>query len=117
MDKKKRMIIGTIVVIVVLIVSIILISKNMGNNGTGKEKAEQTTTIEQSKEETTLRDDEYPTLEDITEDEKESNTNYFDNVEVYEETTKKGNNSQESEAYPGENDGWSPIVSPDELEE
>lgn len=42
---------------------------------------------------------------------------------MYEETTKKSKKSKkkntdknESEAYPGENEGWSPIVSPDDLD-
>lgn len=50
-----------------------------------------------------------------------STTNYFDNIDVVEETTKKKNKrnkkDKESEAYPGENDGWSPLVSPDDLEQ
>lgn len=117
MNKKKQIIIGAIVVIIVLIIGIAITKINIGNSSNAETKSENAITTVQNQEETTLDDDEYPTLEDITEDEKESNTNYFDNVEVYEETTKKGNNSQESEAYPGENDGWSPIVSPDELEE
>lgn len=29
---------------------------------------------------------------------------------------KKNTDKNESEAYPGENDGWSPIVSPDDLD-
>lgn len=48
-------------------------------------------------------------------------TNYWDNISIIEEpqnkepkTNKKGETV--TEEYPGQDDGWSPIVSPDDLE-
>ena len=47
-------------------------------------------------------------------------TNYWDNISIIEEsqnkepkTNKKGETV--TEEYPGQDDGWSPIVSPDDL--
>lgn len=51
----------------------------------------------------------------------DSTTNYWDNVEVVEdvnetETVTDANGETVTEAYPGEHSGWSPIVSPEDLE-
>lgn len=120
MDKKKQIIIGAIVVIIVFIIGIAITKINIGNSSNAETKSENAITTVQNQEETTLDDDEYPTVETHTEDANAASTNYFDNVDVVEETTKKGKKNkknQESEAYPGENDGWSPLVSPDDLEQ
>ena len=86
-----------------------------------KEKIKTNFTTEREEEETDTK--EYVTLPEVTETENNETTDYFQNVSVYEETTKKSKKSKkkntdkkESEAYPGENDGWSPIVSPDDLD-
>ena len=89
-----------------------------------KEKIKTNFTTEREEEEEEETDTkEYATLPEVTETENNETTDYFQNVSVYEETTKKSKKSKkkntdkkESEAYPGENDGWSPIVSPDDLD-
>lgn len=123
MNKKTKTIIGGLVILIIVIAIVIVIKVNTGKDD--KSKAVDTTAIEQSqgaKENQTKPDDEnYVTIPPETEAVNKSTTNYFDNIDVVEETTKKKNKrnkkDNESEAYPGENDGWSPLVSPDDLEQ
>lgn len=126
MDKNKKLIIGAVVIVVVLIITMIIIKINIGNGD--KNTSDTVTTVAgQVQEKNASGDEEYVTLPEQTEKTEEvSETNYFDNMSIYEETSKKAkkknkknkkNKNQETEAYPGENDGWSPIVSPDDLEQ
>lgn len=123
MNKKTKAMIGGLVILIIVIAIVIVIKVNTGKDD--KSKAVDTTAIEQSqgaKENQTKPDDKnYVTIPPETEAVNKSTTNYFDNIDVVEETTKKKNKrnkkDNESEAYPGENDGWSPLVSPDDLEQ
>lgn len=119
MDKKKKIIFGAvaIIVIIAIIIGILVI------NGTGKtdgdkktENVSVTTTVSSDMEEVTFTD------EPTEAKENEEETNFWDNVEVIEQTDSNEpktdkNGETVTEAYPGENDGWSPIVSPDDLEQ
>lgn len=121
MNKKAKTLLGIVVIIFVVAVALLLSNLDMGNSSDTATKPEQTaTTAEQMKEETTLDDKEYPTVPEHTEDAKAPSTNYFENIDIVEETTKKSKKkkkNKETEAYAGEEDGWSPLVSPDDLEQ
>lgn len=121
MDKKKNITIGVVIIFVVLIAVIIIMEVNMSNSDKSKNATnESTMTAEREQVETTLTDEEYPTVPEHTDDKNLASTNYFDNVEIIEETTKKSKKKKkkkETEAYAGEEDGWSPLVSPDDLEQ
>lgn len=139
MNKSKKifMIIAGVIALIAIIVALIV---SGGNN-----KGEIETIGETTQSVTTT---EFPTIEDleiletdekgevVTEKEtkKENNedsetTNYWENVEIYEdggdvkplldeegETMTDGNGEVVMEEYPGQNDGWSPIVKPEDLE-
>ena len=104
-------------------------NKNTTNNNETTTVTQTTADANEKANEQTNDTKEYATLEDITETAGDSETNYFDNVSVYEGegTTKKAGSSKknkkknnknqetESEAYEGQNDGWSPVVSPEDL--
>lgn len=138
MNKKVKITAIALVVIVLLVILVTCFSNKEDTNNinetedtnninettvettSAKEKIKTNSTAE-SEEETDTK--EYATLPEVTETENNETTDYFQNVSVYEETTKKSKKSKkkntdknESEAYPGENDGWSPIVSPDDLD-
>lgn len=122
MNKKTKAIIGGLVILMIIIVVFIAIKVNTGKDD--KNKAVDTTAVEQSQAErdnqTKSGDENYVTIPPETEAVNKSTTNYFDNMDIGEETTKKKKKNKkdnESEAYPGENDGWSPLVSPDDLEQ
>lgn len=124
MDKNKKLVIGAVVILIVLIIAIIILKININNDD--KNASDMVTTVVGQVQEKNVSDNEYVTLPEQTEETKVSETNYFDNMSIYEETSKKAkkknkkdkkNKNQETEAYPGENDGWSPIVSPDDLEQ
>ncbi|MCI9616468.1 MAG: hypothetical protein HFG31_00520 [Eubacterium sp.] len=123
MNKKTKTIIGSVIILIIIAAVIIAVKVNVSKND--KNKAAETTVVEQnqsvSDNQTKSGDDNYVTIQPETEAVNKSTTNYFDNIDVVEETTKKKNKrnkkDKESEAYPGENDGWSPLVSPDDLEQ
>ncbi len=131
MNKKVKITAIALVVIVLLVILVTCFSNKEDTNNinettvettSAKEKIKTNFTTERGEEEETDTK-EYATLPEVTETENNETTDYFQNVSVYEETTKKSKKSKkkntdkkESEAYPGENDGWSPIVSPDDLD-
>ncbi len=130
MNKKVKITAIALVVIVLLVILVTCFSNKEDTNNINETTVETTSAKEkiktnfttESEEETDTK--EYATLPEVTETENNETTDYFQNVSVYEETTKKSKKSKkkkntdknESEAYPGENDGWSPIVSPDDLD-
>ena len=129
MNKKVKITAIALVVIVLLVILVTCFSNKEDTNNINETTAETTSAKEKIKTNfTTEREEEtdtkeYATLPEVTETENNETTDYFQNVSVYEETTKKSKKSKkkntdknESEAYPGENDGWSPIVSPDDLD-
>ena len=134
MNKKVKITAIALVVIVLLVILVTCFSNKEDTNNinettvettSAKEKIKTNFTTEREEEEEEEETDtkEYATLPEVTETENNETTDYFQNVSVYEETTKKSKKSKmkntdkkESEAYPGENDGWSPIVSPDDLD-
>lgn len=135
MDKKKKNIIAIAVVAVILIAIVVLVVVGR-NNKDDKEKESMVTTTVST--ETTITDknaDKATDPQDLPVDDEETTkkksgskkkdknkeTNFWDNVSVIEETQRsepKTNKKGETitEEYPGQNDGWSPIVSPDDLE-
>lgn len=123
MNKKTKTIIGGVIILIIIAVVIITVKVNVSKNY--KNKSVDTTAVKQSQgvreNQTKSGDENYATIPPETEAVNKSTTNYFDNIDVVEETTKKKNKrnkkNKESEAYPGENDGWSPLVSPDDLEQ
>lgn len=134
MNKKVKITAIALVGIVLLVILVTCFSNKEDTNNinettvettSAKEKIKTNFTTEREEEEEEEETDtkEYATLPEVTETENNETTDYFQNVSVYEETTKKSKKSKkkntdkkESEAYPGENDGWSPIVSPDDLD-
>jgi anionic cell wall polymer biosynthesis LytR-Cps2A-Psr (LCP) family protein len=128
MNKKVKTIISVVVIVVIVLAIIFAVSistsKKAHNNGAGSETSATSTEITQA-EETTLQ------AESVQESNKsdgtdetgnsDKETNYWDNVEVYEDGDSTENVTNEkgetvTEEYPGEDSGWSPIVSPDDLE-
>ena len=126
--KKERivMIVAVIVLVAVIVIAVAVTLNNAGIGNKGKE--EKTTSTE-------VLTFEEPETEG---DAKSEESDYWNNVQVYEETVakemvtnkkgeavtdKNGENvtvdkkEKVSEAYPGEAEGWSPIVSPDDLED
>lgn len=134
MNKKKVIIgfVGLVVIFIAIITVVAFVQYNTHHNRQGSIPTQtqttmtEETTIEQQKETDSRDDEDYPTVSVPQTETQVSETNYFDNIEVVEETTKKNKKSKKNkknkktkatEAYPGENDGWSPIVSPDDLEQ
>ena len=123
MNKKAKAVLSGLAILITIIVVVIVIKVNTDKGD--KNKSVDTTAVEQSQgvreNQTKSGDENYATIPPETEAVNKSTTNYFDNIDVVEETTKKKNKrnkkNKESEAYPGENDGWSPLVSPDDLEQ
>lgn len=143
MDKKTKKIACIVVALILIVLIIIFVSVTLGNKGVTKQ--DETTISNQeslsskdqtqetavnvegqsqknenkdNKDKTTKSDGEIVTVEEITEKATKKSKDPFEDIEVYEETKKKGDDKgQEQEAYPGEKDGWSPIVSPDDLEQ
>lgn len=129
MDKKTKKIAGiaaiAVLIVLIIIVCVVMFNKGVTNNETttlNKENvtsgtATQAADKKSDKDKANKSDEELPTFEQVTE-KKDNNKDPFKDVEIYEETTKKGKTKKnKKEAYPGENDGWSPIVSPDDLEQ
>lgn len=133
MNKNKKILI-IVVGIIALIATVIALMVSCGNN-----KGEvETTTIETTglttvaDENETIGDLEIPETDEngeiVTEkvtkknkkdEEDKETTNYWDNIEVFEdanETVTDENGDVISEDYPGQNSGWSPIVKPEDLE-
>lgn len=128
MNKKIVRTVVVVVIAVLVIAAVVLHEKNKNttNNNETTTVTQTTADANEKANEQTNDTKEYATLEDITETAGDSETNYFDNVSVYEGegTTKKASSSKnnkkknketESEAYEGQNDGWSPVVSPEDL--
>ena len=139
MNKKTKIIVGIVVAVIVVAVLGVVISQNVGKKGkseniqTSSQNTEsrqvESQQAESKQEDTTLSEgvttggEEKQTQKGKKKKKADQNatTNYWDNVQVYEDagsdeeiTNEKG--EKITEAYPGENDGWSPIVSPDDLE-
>ncbi len=120
MDKKKKVI--AVVAAAVVLVVVIIVGVSIGQNNK-KSHTQNITTI--SNGESGVSGENSSSQESLTAAEDANNkgnkeTNYWDNVEVYEETQRQEditnkNGEKVTEAYPGEQDGWSPIVSPDDL--
>lgn len=144
MDKKKKNIIAIalVAVIVIAIIVAVVVSKKskdsdtpQTNNATAVQVEttvtagnENVTTAENGNEDLPIVGDE-TTAKSRKSSKKSSKkgnknnkeTNYWDNISIIEEsqnkepkTNKKGETV--TEEYPGQDDGWSPIVSPDDLE-
>lgn len=131
MKDKKNLgkIIAAIVAIVVAVVVIVLITTLLSDGNAKKDNESTTpdvTTIEENTtiedvtiENTTVDEGEYATVADDSNDSAEdSDEDVWDDIQIVEDggeapTDEKGNVVEE--AYPGEKDGWSPIVSPDDL--
>lgn len=124
MDKTKKIIIGVVAVIAIVVIGIVV--AKMGSNPETKKETENVgatteASVDANAEEVTFAEDEK--AEDGKNDKGNSDeeTNFWDNVEVIEQTdsteVKTDKNGETiTESYPGEDDGWSPIVSPDDLE-
>lgn len=117
MKKEMKILIPTVVV-AVIIVAIISASCIGGKNKEKETTASEVSTSDSVTIETTISE-----VSTSASDNKENNeeTNYWDTVEMYEDVpAKEGAKDDEgesvSEEYPGQNDGWSPIVSPEDLE-
>lgn len=141
MSNKKRNIIGIaillIIAVIIIVVLVVSCSKKEKSDGMFRTTQELFTSQEESKTETQVVTCEAVTNqkgEKVTNEKgeavtkkskkkKEKTTNFWDSISVYEdtkpakETEPKTNKKGETvtEAYPGANDGWSPIVSPDDL--
>ena len=143
MDKKKKNIIAIalVAVIVIAIIVAVVVSKKgkdsdtpQTNNATA---AQVETTVTAGNENVTTAEngnEDLPVVGDVITAKSKKNskksskkgnknnkeTNYWDNISIIEEsqnkepkTNKKGETV--TEEYPGQDDGWSPIVSPDDL--
>lgn len=143
MDKKKKNIIAIalVAVIVIAIIVAVVVSKKgkndtpQTNNPTAAQVEttvaagnENVTTAENGNEDLPVAGDE--TTAKSSKNSKKSSkkgnknnkeTNYWDNISIIEETQNKEPKTNKkgetvTEEYPGQDDGWSPIVSPDDLE-
>ena len=117
MSKKKSIIIVGIVAVILVVVLIVVLHPS----GTGKDaenKMEVTTTNYQT--------DEADDNNSMDNESAEGETNYWDSVDMIEDgnaADNEGNNentadeqvSGDSEEYPGQDDGWSPIVPADDV--
>lgn len=138
-DNKVKIISTVIIVIVIVAVLGVVISKNSGKDSDSKEQPvtiQQTEGVQNESQQGESQQEALSSSENVTsnnekaqgkkskknkKDKKNETTNYWDGVQVYEETGSNEEMTNEkgekiTEAYPGENDGWSPIVSPDDLE-
>ncbi len=114
--KGIKKIIGVVIVAVLLIVVVLFSAVSLNKNA----KKDEATT----KEAAQVVTNENATTQNADKSD-DGETNFWDNISVYEETKASDkkeaptdkNGETKTEAYPGENDGWSPIVSPDDLEE
>lgn len=117
MSKKKSIIIVGIVAVILAVVLIVVLHPS----GTGKDaenKMEVTTANYQT--------DEADDNNSMDNESAEGETNYWDSVDMIEDgnaADNEGNNentadeqvSGDSEEYPGQDDGWSPIVPADDV--
>lgn len=117
MPKKKSIIIVGIVAVILAVVLIVVLHPS----GTGKDaenKMKVTTTNYQT--------DEADDNNSMDNESAEGETNYWDSVDMIEDgnaADNEGNNentadeqvSGDSEEYPGQDDGWSPIVPADDV--
>ena len=138
-NNKTKLISAVIIVIVIVAVLGVAISKNAEKNSDAKKQPTTTLQTESVQNESQQGESQqemissFENASSINEEgttkknkknkksKKEEATNYWDNVQVYEETGSNEEMTNEkgekiTESYPGENDGWSPIVSPDDLE-
>ena len=143
MDKKKKNIIAIalVAVIVIAIIVAVVVSKKGKNDTPQTNNAtvaqvettvaagnENVTTAENGNEDLPVAGDE-TTAKSSKSSKKSSKkgnknnkeTNYWDNISIIEETQNKEPKTNKkgetvTEEYPGQDDGWSPIVSPDDLE-
>lgn len=119
MSKKAKRIIAALVIIAIIAIAVIAYAVKTGNDKDTKEPQ----TMEQQTTEAALPSFEDPANETDKNGLKDSDkeTNYWDNVEVVED----GNDNKETvtdkngdvivEEYPGKDEGWSPIISPEDL--
>lgn len=130
MDKTKKIITGVIATVAIVAV-IICVMVTTGDKTETVNKPVEQTTIEETTmmENLTVLGGETETSETKKNKNNKKNdkkkdketTNFWDTVEIIEETdapevvTDK-NGETVTESYPGENSGWSPIVSPEDLE-
>lgn len=117
MPKKKSIIIVGIVAVILAVVLIVVLHPS----GTGKDaenKMEVTTTNYQT--------DEADDNNSMDNESAEGETNYWDSVDMIEDGNAADNESNnentadeqvsgDSEEYPGQDDGWSPIVPADDV--
>ena len=118
-----------IMVAAVMIIAIIIVAAIIGTNDSNKGKEAVTdangivvTTVSpdnQKQDAANKKSDEKSTDENS---QNESESNYWENVSVYEEggmgeKATDENGETVTESYPGEADGWSPMVSPDDLKQ
>lgn len=119
MENKKKIIMGVIFTIAILAV-VIGVSVTVGKKTESSKESENVngTTLEQI----TTAGEEVTFVDETDKDDNKEETNFWDNVEVIEETDSSEvktdkNGETVTEAYPGADSGWSPIVSPEDLEE
>lgn len=116
-NKKVGILAGVIIILIIGAVALGVNGRDKGNTNTNNNQTSSTSGAGAAK------------------DGADNATNYWDNVDVIEDgdkqetkTKKNGevvteepetdkDGKEVTEAYPGQNDGWSPIVSPDDLEE
>ena len=117
MPKKKSIIIEGIVAVILAVVLIVVLH----SSGTGKDaenKMEVTTTNYQT--------DEADDNNSMDNESAKGETNYWDSVDMIEDGNAADNESNnentadeqvsgDSEEYPGQDDGWSPIVPADDV--
>lgn len=112
MNKRTKTVIS-VLVIIAIIVAVIAIAVVKTGNQSDIEKEKITTSQNNSVKNTEIQ----KTTESGDSD---TQTNFWDDVEVYEETSGEAktdkNGETITESYPGEDEGWSPLVSPDDLE-
>ena len=138
-NNKVKIISAIIIVIAIVAVLGAAISKNTEKDSDSKKQlvtTQQTESVQNESKQNESQQEALSSSENATSNNEETQgkkskknkkskkdeaTNYWDNVQVYEETGANEEMTNEkgekiTESYPGENDGWSPIVSPDDLE-
>lgn len=122
MSKKTKKIIAAVIVAVVAVFVVFVVKTGTDKKIKEQNTSEQKTTIQETTELVlpTFEDPAEETDEDGLKD-SDKETDYWDNVEVIEgedsskETVTNKNGEIITEEYPGKDEGWSPVISPDDL--
>ena len=123
MEKKKNtkkiviIIVAAIIVVALAVTGIVCL--NTGKKSGGKSGDAQATTVSSDKKKGKDKDkdpwSEVEVVEETTKSKKDKEVLYKRNKKGEIVTNKKGEKVTRKADYPGEDDGWSPIVSPDDL--